>query len=162
MQGVERVGREEQKNRGRREDSISRIRYGGWATVGSALNVPGLFGQRKRPRVRHVVPSPLPSAPSFALLFPPSPPHSFRVARVLATGQGILFCNRCGSYTSGRHPRDLVGGCHNVKKQQVHMLRNGRLPWPRGPLGRISPFWAPGARAPEGWGDLFKDEHPHH
>ena len=71
MQGVERVGREEQKNRGRREDSISRIRYGRWATVGSALNVPGLFGQRKRPRVRHVVPSPAPSAPSFALLFPP-------------------------------------------------------------------------------------------
>jgi len=33
--------------------------------------VPGLFGQRKRPRVRHVVPSPAPSAPSFALLFPP-------------------------------------------------------------------------------------------
>ncbi|CAK0874849.1 unnamed protein product [Prorocentrum cordatum] len=70
-----------------------------------------------------------------------------RVARVLATGQGILFCNRCGSYTTGRHPKDLVGGCFNVKKKQARPLgpeapqadpANDQGCWPRGGIESVA------------------------
>ena len=92
---------------------------------------------------------------------PPSPAHDLRIARVVSTGLGCVFCKRCGAYTTGKAPKYLTRGCTNPKPQQISMLLNGRLPWPRGPKGRISRAWIPGALASD-WGSLLGDAGPSH
>ena len=69
-----------------------------------------------------------------AVLRPPVPvvpAHDLWAGRICVTGAAVVFCNRCGSYTTGRTAH-LIAPCTTLKVAQLRMLRNGVLPYPKG------------------------------